>query len=59
MSNRLTETAITRAIRGSVELAKSGTPQQRAGMFKPDVRDGQVAGKEIPRNLDKRARSAD
>jgi hypothetical protein len=35
MNKPLNEAAITRAVRASVKLAKNGTPEQKAGMFKP------------------------
>lgn len=45
MSKSLSEAAITRAIQNSVVLAKTGTPEQRAGMFKPvpPAKPGQTA----------------
>lgn len=36
MSKQLTEAAITRALVSSVKVARNGTPEQRAGMFKPN-----------------------
>jgi len=36
MNKQLTDAAITRALLGSAKVAKNGTPEQRAGMFKPN-----------------------
>ena len=35
MNKPLDEDAITRAMLASADLAKNGTPEQKAGMFKP------------------------